>query len=421
MKRLIIYEFKRIIRSKVTISVMLIGVVLVTLSFLGSIYSEAPDRYQTDNKRIEYGVITNEKVREELNYLRKNYTTPENIHSIDPGKEMETALTKDVYLNYYLPRKNYFGWIRENYLGFQFNGGHKFEKLMANDEYIEDFYKVRERHAISKIKYDKDMKYNLGEMEYLTGLAKKSSGPYHYGEADGYAYALTFLAALPVILLVISISVGSTYSLDYETGAAEIITASMHGKMHLSIAKIVSALIFASVSIILISVIFLLILFGKYSFYGGELPIQALDTGFVFPFTFRELLIKNMAAVFLATLTTALGSVFLSRITKRTYVVYGALLSAYLAGRYVSGIWAGGNTLLGKLMELYPFNAASYQHLIVRVYSLFDGYYNYYEVYPVFYAICIAALIIIILMLSKGELITANEKFTLMNIFTKKV
>lgn len=412
MKNLILYELKRIIRSKVTISAMLLGIFVTALSLLFEL--KILD-LQPNEKRIEYGVITNEKVREELHYLRENYTRSAKVSE----NEMETSLPKDVYRNFYLPRKNYFNWIRENYLGFRFSEN-EFAKLLSNDKYIEDFYKVREKNAIMEIKYDKSMNYNSEETKYLTGLVKRSSGPYHYGEADGYTSALTFLTMLPIILLVIGISVGSAYSLDYETGAVEIVTASIHGKMHLSIAKIISALIFASVSILLISVAFLAILFNKYSFYGGDFPIQTVSTGILFPFTWKELLIKNMVAVFLATLIITLASVFLSRITKRTYVVYGALLLAYLACKYASGIWSGGNTVFGKLMELSPFNAGSYQYSIVRVYLLFGRCYNYYEVYPVFYALCIIALILLILMLSKRKFITASKKSPLRNILQRK-
>lgn len=407
-----LYELKRIIRSKVTISAMLLGILVTAVSLL---FELKLTDIKPKSKRMEYGVITDEKVREELNYLRKNYTFSGHVS----GNEMETSLKEDVYRNYYLPRENYFHWIRENYLGFRFNEN-EFAKLLSDDKHLEDFYKVREENAIAEIKYDKSMNYTSGEMNYLTGLVKNSSGPYRYGEADGYTSAFTFLTLLPVVLLAIGISVGNTYSQDYETGAIEIVTASKHGKMHLCVAKIISVFIFASVSILLISVAFLGILFRKYSFYGGELPIQTLNTHIIFPFTMRELLIKNMVAIFSATLITALGSVFLSRITGRTYVVYGVLLFAYLACRYVGGIWSGGNTAFGKWMELSPFNAGSYQHFIVRVYLICGNYYHYFDVYPVFYAIGITAFILISLLLSKRVPITSNKKSTFMSLLPRE-
>ena len=382
MNRIIKFELKKILRSKLTTGVLILSFLLIIYSFLPKMIKYT--FYDGNGNQIEKhkGVVLEKKVKNEIfNKLQTNEEIQLNIQRLSEnyvaeknktGFQFSEALPKDIYYGFYMPREGYFYWIAENYAN-TFDYGNPHDLAVKSNE-LEDFYIERQGKIQNRLN---TMKYSRAEREYWDKKANITKGPYKYGYFRGWHHINESLDIFMLVIVAIGIAISGVYSKEHETGADAVLLSSKYGKTKLVAGKIIASLIFSVTTVllgILLCIIPILIFFGTE---GWNLPIQVLGTDILYNWNLLEMVgIRIFMTILSAIVITTIALILSSTIKKTTSVVVIVMI-LYIGGLFVPS--GKTNKLYQMIVKLLPVFLNGHQYYGYVAYPVFGKVLTFYE------------------------------------------
>ncbi len=363
MRALVKYELKKIFNKKMNIVVIISCLFLIILLFSLS----GTDFLATDESGESYkgkaaiilrkkqikeiaGVLTNERIVDEIKRLQELKNNPDNI-AIDSYGEKD--LSREVYNKYLNNRLNLLTNINHVYGDDYING---LSTLDLENE--KNFYESREKRIEELIVSSQDYKgrtYTNKEKEYWIEKSKNVNTPFEYDFYFGYSNLYSTYEMLIIGLIAICICISSVFSGEYQHETDKILLTTKYGKSKGATAKIIASYIFAFIlfSIYLVSAI--LAVFLMFGAEGGNLPIQLLNILSPYNLTFAQSLIYNVvisyAVLFgIVGLTLFLSSKIKNPISTLVIDICIIMLPVFLSIKSGFGI-------INKILFLMPYNA----------------------------------------------------------------
>lgn len=382
MNRIIKFELKKILRSKLTMGVLILSFLLIIYSFLPKMlkytfYDESGNQIKKykgvilekkSRNEIFSKLQTNEEIQLNIQKLSKNYVAEKN----KTGFQFSEALSKDIYYGFYKPREGYFHWIAENYANpFDYWNPHD---LAVRSNELDDFYIERQEKVQNRLN---TMKYSRAEREYWDKKANITKGPYKYGYFRGWHHTNESLDIFMLVIVAIGIAISGVYSNEHETGADAVLLSSKHGKTKLAVGKIIASLLFAVATVLLgtlLCIIPILLFFGTE---GWDLPIQVLGTDILYNWNLLEMIgIRILMTILSAIVVTTIALILSSTIKKTTPVVVTVMI-LYIGGLFVPS--GKANKLYQMIVKLSPVFLNGRQYYGYVAYQVFGKVFTFYE------------------------------------------
>ena len=238
MRALVKYELKKIFNKKMNIVVIISCLFLIILLFSLS----GTDFLATDESGESYkgkaaiilrkkqikeiaGVLTNERIVDEIKRLQELKNNPDNI-AIDSYGEKD--LSREVYNKYLNNRLNLLTNINHVYGDDYING---LSTLDLENE--KNFYESREKRIEELIVSSQDYKgrtYTNKEKEYWIEKSKNVNTPFEYDFYFGYSNLYSTYEMLIIGLIAICICISSVFSGEYQNGTDKILLTTKYGK-----------------------------------------------------------------------------------------------------------------------------------------------------------------------------------------------
>jgi ABC-type transport system involved in multi-copper enzyme maturation permease subunit len=383
MNRIIKFELKKILRSKLTIGVLILSFLLIIYSFLPKMLKYT--FYNGNGNQIEKhkGIIlekevkneifsklqTNEEIQLNIQKLSENYGAEKN----KTGFQFGEALPKDIYYEFYKPREGYFHWIAENYASNPFDYWNPHDLAVKFNE-LNDFYIQRQKKVQNRLN---TMKYSRVEKEYWDKKANATKGPYQYGYFRGWTYVDESLDIFMLVIVAIGIAISGVYSNEHETGADAVLLSSKYGKTKLVVGKIIASLIFSMCTVllgILLCILPLLLFFG---IKGWDLPIQVLGTDILYNWNLLKMIGIRIFMTILSALVVTTMALILSSIIKKTTPVVVIVMILYIGGLFVPS--GKANKLYQMIVKLSPVFLNGRQYYGYVAYPAFGKVFTFYE------------------------------------------
>ncbi len=363
MGELVKYELKKLFNKKMNIVVIISCLFLIILLFSLS----GTDFLATDESGKSYkgkeairlrkeqikeisGILTNERIVDEIRSLQELNNNPDNIVINSYG---EKEFSRDVYNKYLNNRLNLLTNINHVYGDNYLNG-----LSQLNLENKIDFYENREKRIEELIVSSQDYKgrtYTEKEKEYWIEKSKNVNIPYEYDFYFGYSNLYSTYEMLIIGLIAVCICIASVFSGEYQNGTDKILLTTKYGKSKGATAKVIASYIFASIVFaiyLIFAILAVLLMFGTE---GGNLPIQLLNILSPYNLTFAQSLIYNIfisyAVLFgIVGLTLFLSSKIKNPISTLVIDICIVMLPVFLSVKSGFGI-------INKILFLMPYNA----------------------------------------------------------------
>ncbi|WP_234287437.1 hypothetical protein [Anaerococcus obesiensis] len=182
------------------------------------------------------------------------------------------------------------------------------------------------------------------------------------------------------MLLVVAISISGVFSRENESNMVSIILSSRNGVKKLSKAKIIASGLY----IVLLSLIMILILtIPNLCFYGTsgwDFPVQILNTKILYSWNLLDLYLIRIAISLVTALSFGSLCLFLSSITKKTYIVNVISMLFIIASFLLPDV---RNRLFVQIAMLLPLQLNGVLYYSYISYSLFGKIFNIYQIGPV--------------------------------------
>lgn len=408
MNRIIKFELKKILRSKLTMGVLILSFLLIIYSFLPKMLKYT--FYDGNGNQIEKhkGVVlekevrnkifsklqTNEEIQLNIQKLSENYVAEKN----KTGFQFEKALSKDIYYGFYKPREGYFHWIAENYVSNPFDYWNPHDLAVKSNE-LDDFYIQRQEKVQNRLN---TMKYSKVEKEYWDKKANITKGPYKYGYFHGWYHINESLDIFALVIIAIGIAISGVYSNEHETGADAVLLSSKYGKTKLVVGKIIASLIFSVCTVLLgmlLCIIPILLFFGTE---GWDLPIQILSTDILYNWNLLEMIGIRIFMTILSALVITTIALTLSSTIKKTAPVVVIVMILYIGGLFVPS--GKTNKLYQMIVKLSPVFLNGCQYYGYVAYPVFGKVFTFYEM-----ATFIYILLAIILLPLSGKIFKKHQ------------
>lgn len=363
MGALVKYELKKLFNKKMNIVVIISCLFLIILLFSLS----GTDFLATDENGESYrgkeairirkeqikqiaGILTNERIVDEIKSLQELNNNPDNIVINSYG---EKEFSRDVYNKYLNNRLNLLTNINHVYGDNYLNG-----LSTLNLENKIDFYENREKRIEELIVSSQDYKgrtYTEKEKEYWIEKSKNVNIPFEYDFYFGYSNLYSTYEMLIIGLIAICICISSVFSGEYQNGTDKILLTTKYGKTKGATAKIIASYIFASIvfAIYLIFAIFaVLVMFG---IEGGNLPIQLLNILSPYNLTLVQSLIYNIFISYIVLFGIVGVTLFLSSKIKNPISTLVIDICIIMLPVFLSV--KSGFGIINKIIFLMPYNA----------------------------------------------------------------
>ena len=181
------------------------------------------------------GVLTEERVTQDINEYQKIFSDLNNLTSMRGG---EMALKDDVYYKYFEPRRSYLNMIGNAYSNNELGSSNLLNVSLDNGA---QFYEARNKTIVERISDNEDL--NKLEKNYWIQKALAVDTPFEYGYALGWSNFGSASEMLIVCIIGICIAIAPVFAEEYRTGTASIILSTRYGKNKVITAKIISALV----------------------------------------------------------------------------------------------------------------------------------------------------------------------------------
>lgn len=283
MNELIQLEMKKLCRRKMTIVVTGICFFATALFFLlpflqyrtldenGTVLSGSEAvSYRKECFENISGTLTEERIAADLKEYQDIYHTPGNLITERGG---EVSFKDEIYYSYLAPRTSYL-----NMLGNTYNHN-AMGYLNIPDISTEDagnFYQIRNKNVNLSIENNPSL--SSLEKDYWKNKNAEIDEPYEYGYPLGWTMFIDTAQMLILCILGICIAVAPVFSNEYQSGTDTVILSTKYGKSKVIYAKIISSLLFGTVTFVMNCTIALLLPLLTFGVEGGNLPLQIMDS-----------------------------------------------------------------------------------------------------------------------------------------------
>ncbi len=356
------YEWKKLFQSRLNVSAMLIGYLLIgvcTFNYISqeNFYDKNTDSYicGTEAFRLEQ-----ENAARQTDMITEEYVT-ELIGTVqERGMDMESD---DAYLEIIRPLGDIYYMVVKNYSDMRsdrIDGNVLMDIELAGGA---DFYGRR----IEKIRDYLNMDFSYGnykeaEKEYWIQKAEKIPVPFRWGSRAEMNVVKDIVAIGFYLWFVIVICASSVFSTEYESGAAFLLLTTKHGKDRLVWSKIAVIVLFtlgylSAGLLTAVSVSGLLL-----GFPGADLPVQLYNSVIPYNMTIGQMCIGSFGIILL--LGTAIALVVLCcsarlRSSLASLVIGVAMIiaPAFFPMSKESGLW-------NHINYLFPVRVADFREML---------------------------------------------------------
>ena len=377
MGTLIKFELRKLYRNRLNQIVFIGGCLLMFgIMLLSVIHTRGEDRegnplsgleaisYDRQLKKELAGPLTDERVGEIIKEYQEVMDNPDN-------RNEEGELKEDVLYDYYKPMSGLLTGIGHNYdevsncsVGEYLSFGGILLELPLEGR--QDFYEAGRERLLNKMLMAADWTYSKAEQNFWLSKAEKVATPIEYGYSGGWERINECIGMFIIALIALAVLLARVYTLEYESGAENVILTTKYGKTKVAAAKNIAALIFGGMFCLINLLLPYAVFLPAFGAEGGNLPIQAGDLQIPYPFTYMQAdLLYSGACLVMAFGVMALV-LFLSARMKTALPVLSGTLVLLFAGMVFK--YSDTNGIQNHIACLLPYNAVP----LLDLYSLID-------------------------------------------------
>lgn len=400
MCRLIKYEFMKLYKKKMNLIIFWGTCILMAFFMILSVkqtwsYDKEGKqisgfefiKYRKETMKELEGPLTDEKVKKLLTEYQEIASKPGNYE----GEGDDWHLVEEVYLSYYLPKRNLLTTIAHTYdaPGVQTWGANLREIKL--DE-VDGFYQTRTERLRGTLEMgSSDWQYHKAEQEFWMKKCERIKTPFQYGYAEGWQRMLDVLGLLSIPLISLLIMTATVYAGEYEKNTDHVILTTKYGKSKLIAAKNIAAFLFGGLFYTVNIVICLLIILSSFGMEGWNLPIQNLEGQIPYPFTHLEAVLICIGITYIVVFGMIAFTLFLSARMKNGLPVLAVTLFIFFIALFLKS--SDTNGIYNHILFLLPFNAMDHGLQSLTSYPFGKVVFDYMGMRYIVYLLLMAILL----------------------------
>lgn len=199
--------------------------------------------------------------------------------------------------------------------------------------------------------------YGQAERAYWTDKQADVAEPIEYGYVGGWENIISCAAFLVFAILAVCVTLASTFSFEYQSGADAVVLATRRGRSALVGAKVAAALVYATGYFALCAAVvvgFSLVFYGADGFW---LSMQSMALSSPYPLTAGQAALVLVGLMYVACMGFACLTLALSSRTSSTLSVF---LTDVVLVLLTGLVPSGGIGLLERALALFPLNFANF-------------------------------------------------------------
>ena len=199
--------------------------------------------------------------------------------------------------------------------------------------------------------------YGQAERAYWTDKQADVAEPIEYGYVGGWENIISCAAFLVFAILAVCVTLASTFSFEYQSGADAVVLATRRGRSALVGAKVAAALVYATGYFALCAAVvvgFSLVFYGADGFW---LSMQSMALSSPYPLTAGQAALVLVGLMYAACMGFACLTLALSSRTSSTLSVF---LTDVVLVLLTGLVPSGGIGVLERVLALFPLNFANF-------------------------------------------------------------
>ena len=199
--------------------------------------------------------------------------------------------------------------------------------------------------------------YGQAERAYWTDKQASVAEPIEYGYVGGWENIISCAAFLVFAILAVCVTLASTFSFEYQSGADAVVLATRRGRSALVGAKVAAALVYATGYFALCAAVvvgFSLVFYGADGFW---LSMQSMALSSPYPLTAGQAALVLVGLMYVACMGFACLTLALSSRTSSTLSVF---LTDVVLVLLTGLVPSGGIGALERALALFPLNFANF-------------------------------------------------------------
>lgn len=199
--------------------------------------------------------------------------------------------------------------------------------------------------------------YGQAERAYWTDKQADVAEPIEYGYVGGWENIISCAAFLVFAILAVCVTLASTFSFEYQSGADAVVLATRRGRSALVGAKVAAALVYATGYFALCAAVvvgFSLVFYGADGFW---LSMQSMALSSPYPLTAGQAALVLVGLMYVACMGFACLTLALSSRTSSTLSVF---LTDVVLVLLTGLVPSGGVGVLERVLALFPLNFANF-------------------------------------------------------------
>ena len=199
--------------------------------------------------------------------------------------------------------------------------------------------------------------YTHAERAYWTDKQTGVAEPIEYGYVGGWENIISCAAFLVFAILAVCVTLASTFSFEYQSGADAVVLATRRGRSALVGAKVAAALVYATGYFALCAAVvvgFSLVFYGADGFW---LSMQSMALSSPYPLTAGQAALVLVGLMYAACMGFACLTLALSSRTSSTLSVF---LTDVVLVLLTGLVPSGGIGVLERALALFPLNFANF-------------------------------------------------------------
>lgn len=199
--------------------------------------------------------------------------------------------------------------------------------------------------------------YGQAERAYWTDKQADVAEPIEYGYVGGWENIISCAAFLVFAILAVCVTLASTFSFEYQSGADAVVLATRRGRSALVGAKVAAALVYATCYFALCAAVvvgFSLVFYGADGFW---LSMQSMALSSPYPLTAGQAALVLVGLMYVACMGFACLTLALSSRTSSTLSVF---LTDVVLVLLTGLVPSGGIGVLERVLALFPLNFANF-------------------------------------------------------------
>ena len=199
--------------------------------------------------------------------------------------------------------------------------------------------------------------YSEAERAYWTSMRASVGEPLAYGYSGGWDNIVNCAAFLVFAILAVCVTLASTFSFEYQSGADAVVLATRRGRSTLGAAKVVAALAYATAYFALCAALIVGVSLALYGADGFGLSIQSMALTSPYPLTAGQAALVLVGLMYAACMGFACLTLALSSRTSSTLSVF---LTDVVLVLLTGLVPSGGIGVLERVLALFPLNFANF-------------------------------------------------------------